>query len=143
MAAKKGQKRPEGAGRKTEWTPEIEEKALAYVEGGWSEYGHAMPSIVGLCKVLQVSRVTIYNWAKHDDKDFKSVIEACNEEQELVLLNGSLLNKLNSNIAKLVLGKHGYHDKQDTKVDASVSLTEMTDDQLDEKLKALVDATTK
>ena len=39
-----------------------------------------------------------------------------NQNQELTLLNGSLTSGLNANIAKLVLGKHGYSDKQETDI---------------------------
>lgn len=125
------------------WTPDHDEKAWWYVNGGFEELGHAIPSIVGLARLLGVSRQGMYDWAKMEETDFKNIMSACNEEQELVLLNGSLKNELNCNIAKLALGKHGYHDKQDTRMDANVSLSDLSDEQLDAKLKALVDAATK
>jgi len=34
-----------------------------------------------------------------------------NKRQEQILLKNGLNNKFNSNITKLVLGKHGYHDR--------------------------------
>ena len=107
--------------RSTTWSPELEQQAWDYINDGWREFD-AIPSVVGLCRVLGRSRETLYGWArdpdseKHKDKNFGDILRACNEAQELTLLNGSLSNQLNANIAKLVLGKHGYHDKQDTDV---------------------------
>ena len=105
--------------RPTNWSKKLEKEAWAYVEGGWKEEGHAIPSVVGLCSVLGRSRETLYAWGRDDDKQFSDILRACNENQELTLLNGSLSNGLNANISKLVLGKHGYHETKQLEVSES------------------------
>jgi hypothetical protein len=39
-------------------------------------------------------------------------------EQEFHLINKSLNSDINTTISKLILGKHGYHDKTDSTVSA-------------------------
>jgi len=60
-------------------------------------------------------------WASEGKGEFSDILEAINEKQELVTFNGSLLGDLNPTIAKLLLGKHGYHDKQDTTTEGTMS----------------------
>jgi hypothetical protein len=43
-------------------------------------------------------------------------------KQERMLLSGGLGNDYNSAITKLMLAKHGYHDKQDTNVSAAINI---------------------
>jgi len=100
-------------GRPTLWTPEIEAEAWQYLEDYKDVHDHAIPSVVGLCRVLGIGRSTLYDWAAEEDKDIKDILEAVKEAQEFVTLNEALQNNYNSAIAKLVLGKHGYSDKQD------------------------------
>ena len=102
--------------RPTKWSKALEIKAWEYVEGAWRDEGHAIPSVVGLCNILGVHRDTLYDWSTQEDKNFSDILKVCNQNQELTLLNGSLSNDLNANISKLVLGKHGYSDKQETDV---------------------------
>lgn len=101
-------------GRPTDYNQDIVEAAWKYLNDYSEVHGHAIPSIVGMCKVLKRGKSTIYDWANDENKDFSDILAACNELQELALLNGGLDGTLNSNIVKLTLGKHGYHDKQDT-----------------------------
>jgi len=107
-------------GRPTDYTPEIGEKAIAYLSDDESvnylSHSHAIPSIVGLCRVLNRARSTVYQWAEDKEHDFADIIASNKEFQELVTLNGTLKGTLNPVIGKLVLGKHGYHEKQDTNV---------------------------
>ena len=103
-------------GRSTEYTDEIAEQALAYINGGWEKEGHAIPSIVGLCKVIKRARSTIYKWAEDKDNPFSDMLEESKETQEFVTLNKSLMNEFNPTISKLILAKHGYHDKQDNQL---------------------------
>ena len=102
-------------GRPTNLTKEVIRQAWDYVDG-FEAHGHAVPSVVGLCKVINRSRQTLYNWA-NTDSDFLDILEAINERQELVTLNKSLTGEYNATIAKLLLGKHGYTDKQILKAD--------------------------
>ena len=108
------------AGRPTTYSSELEEQAWEYINN-YQDHEHIIPSVVGLCHVINRARSTIYEWAKHKDKGFSDILEAVNEHQELKALNGGLTGDLNAQITKLVLGKHGYHDKQD--VDAKTAVT--------------------
>lgn len=101
-------------GRPTDYTPELLEKARSYVGGGWKAVGHTIPSHIGLGKYLGTSRDTLYDWASQEEKkEFSDILRQCMAEQQFALLNNGLDGTFNSAIAKLVLGKHGYHDKQD------------------------------
>ena len=99
-------------GRPTSWSEDIEAQAWEYLEN-YADHGHAVPSAVGLCQVINRGKTTIYNWAADESKGFRDILDAINERQELVTFNKALNNEYNASIAKLLLGKHGYHDKQD------------------------------
>ena len=108
-------------GRPTTYTPEVLEKANTYLEE-WEAEGDMIPSIVGLAKYIERARSLLYVWAEDKNKkEFKDILEEINEQQHQVLINKGLNSEFNSNITKLVLGKHGYHDKQE--VDNKTSLT--------------------
>ena len=122
--------------RPTKWSKALEKTAWEYVDGKWKDEGHAIPSVVGLCNVLGVHRETLYAWSKDEKKEFSYILRVCNQNQELTLLNGSLSNGLNANIAKLVLGKHGYHDKAEVdnkSSDGSMTPTKITRTIIDPK----------
>lgn len=102
-------------GRPKALTDKVKQQAQNYIDN-FDSYGHAIPSVVGLCSVINRSRQTLYNWA-NTDSDFLDILEAINERQELVTLNKSLTGEYNATIAKLLLGKHGYTDKQILKAD--------------------------
>ena len=87
------------------------EKAQHYLDN-YEEYDEVIPSAVGLALVLDITRSTLYAWAKDEDKKvFSHILDNINKKQEQVLLKNGLNNQFNSNITKLVLGKHGYHDR--------------------------------
>jgi len=97
--------------RPTKYSTALLEKAQHYLDN-YQEYGEVIPSAVGLALVLNIRRSTLYEWAKAEDKKaFTDILDNINKRQEQVLLNNGLSNKFNSNITKLVLGKHGYHDR--------------------------------
>lgn len=88
---------------------------------------HAIPSVKGLAKILDAkglcARRTLYHWMSLKDEEGKEkypdLVDAMHrigDDQELALLHGGLTNKLNSNIVKLALGKHGYSDKQQQEI---------------------------
>lgn len=117
MAAKK----KGSVGRPTKFTPELVKKAQHYLENFDSEeYGDSIPSVVGLALVVGVRRETLHVWANKDggfyNEEIAEILADLNATQERVLINSGLNGSFNSNITKLVLGKHGYHDKQDTHV---------------------------
>jgi len=108
------------SGRPSSYSPELYETCLDYLENYKETYDHEFPSVVGLCQVLKRSRTTLYRWAdKNSDvyhEEFSDILATVMDLQQLVLLNSGINGTFNSQITKLVLGKHGYHDKQDTHV---------------------------
>jgi len=103
-----------GSGRPSSYTKEVYEQALDYLENYEKTYKHAIPSVVGLCKAINRGRQTMYVWCKDGSKpEFTDLFEALNELQQLVLLNKGLEGTFNAGIVKLVLGKHGFHEKQE------------------------------
>lgn len=110
------------AGRPTAYKKGMEGKAVAYINGGYEEYGHVIPSIIGLAKVLNVATSTLYNWNEDKDHPFLGILESCKDEQHMVLLNKGLTGDFNSNITKLALGKHGYSEKQETNLTGGLTI---------------------
>lgn len=103
-------------GRPTSWSKELEEKAWEYINGQWKEEGHAVPMVVGLCSFIDRSSSVVYEWEKHDDKQFMDILKAIKDIQHLELFNKSLTGEYNSTMSKLMLTKHGYSDKIDNDV---------------------------
>ena len=97
--------------RPTKYNTALLEKAQYYLDN-YEEYDDIIPSIVGLALVLGLSRETLRLWSKDEDKKaFLGILERINQKQECVLLDNGLTGKFNATITKLVLGKHGYHDR--------------------------------
>ena len=97
--------------RPTKYNQEILEKAQHYLDN-YEEYDEVIPSAVGLALALNITRSTLYEWAKDEDKkEFSDILDNINKRQEQILLKNGLTNQFNSNITKLVLGKHGYTDR--------------------------------
>lgn len=71
-----------------------------------------IPSIAGLAAFLGVSRDSLYNWSKID-AEFFDILERVKSLQEIILLNAALVGAFNPAMAKLLLYKHGYSDKQE------------------------------
>jgi len=54
----------------------------------------------------------VYDWEKQEDKQaFSAILGRITAIQHEMLIGNSITGKYNSNIAKLVLGKHGYSDR--------------------------------
>lgn len=103
-------------GRPTKYNEEALNTAEDYIVN-FSDYGDAIPSVVGLAVALETHRDTIYAWAKEEGKEaFSDIVKRLSTNQERGLLNGGLDNSFNPTIAKLLLGKHGYSDKQETDI---------------------------
>jgi hypothetical protein len=98
--------------RPSKYTPQILEKAKAYVDGGYLACGDVIPQMAGLSIELDIHRDTIYDWCNDPDKQaFSDIVAKCLRAQERKLLNGSLTGDLNPTIAKLILTKHGYSER--------------------------------
>jgi len=107
-------------GRPSKYTEELIHEAKQYIVS-YETYGDVIPSIAGLSCVLSVNRDTLYEWEKKYP-EFSDILRRIQEEQQKVLLNKGLSGDFNSAITKLVLGKHGYHDKQDMDVKGDMAI---------------------
>ena len=109
-------------GRPTDYTPEVlveAEKLLAEADEANKERLVTPPNMAQLAVRLGVSRKTLYNWA-NEHEEFLHITERLMAIQEDMLLGHGLLGQYNSAIAKLMLTKHGYTDKQDITSDGKV-----------------------
>lgn len=99
------------AGRPTKYNKELQKKADYYAKN-YEDFGHVVPSVSGLSRVLNISLSTIKDWAHHKNKtEFSATLEKIAAEQELVTLNKGLTGEFKSPIAKLLLNNHGYSEK--------------------------------
>jgi hypothetical protein len=108
------------AGRPTDYSEEMLSAGYDYM-ANHGVYGDLVPSIAGLACQLGKTKKTMYNWAEVHEP-FLHLLEAIKAKQERMLLSGGLGNDYNSAITKLMLAKHGYHDKQDTNVSAAINI---------------------
>ena len=100
-------------GRPTTYSDEVIEKACDYAEN-FERFGDVIPTVVGLCGVIERSKSTVYKWCKEQDKrEFSDIVRKIEEIQEKTLISGGLSNSFNASISKLLLTKHGYSDKQE------------------------------
>ena len=115
--------------RPTDYTDELMAKARTYID----ETEDAVPIVVGLCLHIGISKATAYRWADEGKQEFKDILEEVKERQEVGLVNGGLNSDFNPAIAKMMLTKHGYSDKQvidNTSSDRSMSPKDYTDSEL-------------
>jgi len=102
--------------RPSHYSDEIVRKASKYLEV-YEELGDAVPSVAGLSLYMERARSTIYQWAADPEKkEFADILDTINATQEKVALSKGLKGDFNANLVKLLLGKHGYHDKVDQQV---------------------------
>jgi hypothetical protein len=108
-------------GRPTDYSKSILKKTEDYIEscqdievkkGLFTKLKVRLPTIEGLAVCLKVHRDTIYQWEK-EYPEFSDILEQLRAKQAERLLNMSLSGDYNSTIAKVLLTKHGYHDKQE------------------------------
>jgi hypothetical protein len=103
-------------GRITSFTPELKEKILDYVEN-YAKYGHKVPSVSGLSRVIGKERCTLYYWASDEHNDFtgmREILDTLSAEQEVELINKGLGGDFNPAITKMLLIRHhGYSDAVD------------------------------
>lgn len=107
-------KRKSPFGRPTDYKPEMLVVAREYVGGGWQKImKDVVPTVAGLAIALGVSRDTIYDWAKQEDKhEFSDIVADLQSIQERLLVSNGLNGHYNSTITKLILSsKHGYAER--------------------------------
>lgn len=119
MPAPKGNQYAKGnkGGGQTKYTPELMELAHRYLEEYETVHDQAIPSAVGLAKVLKVAQSTVYKWAEEEDKELSEILGKLKDLQHETLVSKGLKGEFNSTITKLILTKHGYSDKQELTAD--------------------------
>ncbi len=109
---KKNKKKNKG-GRPSGYGPEVIEKVKQYLDDFFNEeLEEVVPSIEGFSAYSGIARRTIYDW-KGQHKEFSHILEDILALQASLALNKGLKGEWNSNIVKLLLGKHGYKAKSD------------------------------
>jgi len=109
-------------GRPSGYSDELHSKVEDYILN-FEQYGHVVPSVVGLTKVLGITSSMVYRWSdKH--ADFKTTISVLKDIQHFELINSGLKGVFNPAITKLMLSNHGYSEKpKDVAVAAPVPIT--------------------
>lgn len=97
------EKRPKKLTRPTILNEEIYTKIQNYLDGDY----FTVPTVKGLCLYLGITRSTLYEWKKTNQKITDMLEELLQTEHTHLIANG-LNNKWNSNIVKLMLSKLGY-----------------------------------
>lgn len=95
--------------RPTKLTPEVREQTAAYLQNCIDN--NKVPTAARLAVTIGVNKDTLYEWAKKD-KEFSDTLRDLQSIQEATLVDGSLENKLNPTISKLMLANHGYAESQ-------------------------------
>ena len=93
-----------------------------------------LPSIEGLALHLEIARSTVYKW-QSEYPEFSDILELLLQKQAQALLNNGLSGSYNSTIAKLILSKHGYTERQEieqktTIKDQRLDLSKLSDEEL-------------
>jgi len=104
--------------------PAYHEGMIDQVQDYIDDCPDVVPSIAGLSFVLGVRRESLEVWKGLSDRDsqpvkyprwaeFSDMLKRVKDLQEFVVLNKGATGEINSTIAKLILAKHGYHDKSE------------------------------
>lgn len=102
-------------GRPSLYKPEMLEVMENYITNHAS-LGDPFPSVAGLALLLNVGKRTLHDWNVDPKKpEFSHMFARMKLKQEQVLLANGITGDFNSAIAKLVLSKHGYVEKQESK----------------------------
>jgi hypothetical protein len=103
-------------GRPTKYRDNMVDKAYEYINGGYQDHDHVIPSVVGLALALGITSTTCYEWAKLYP-DFSFMLRTLMDAQQEVCISGGMSGRFNSTITKLVLSKHGYSDRVEQVID--------------------------
>ncbi len=100
--------------RPTKYSDKIPAKVRKYMES-YRDFEEVIPTLAGCARYIGISRDTLNEWRKHDDKKkLSDALDILEGHQEIELTNKGLLGIFNPTIAKLQLvTKHGYSDKLD------------------------------
>lgn len=121
--------------RPSDYSEKIIAKSWEYLDR-YQDLEQVVPTIEGLADYINVTRTTIYDWAKDPEKlEFSYIYEALMRKQGLRLVNGGLDNKFNSAIAGMILSKHGYvkvteTHNTNTNKNTNIDLTKADDETL-------------
>ena len=94
----------------------MEEKAKAYIDGGYLNEDQVIPSVVGMALSLNVNKSTLYKWAEDGHGTFSDTLAQCNDKQHMILLSKGLTSEFSGTIVKLALSNHGYSEKTSTDI---------------------------
>lgn len=110
-------------GRPTKLTPEVIAKAWDYLNRTANiSKGELLPTIEGLALATGVHRDTLQEWEKDVNNEFSVIVKQLRQAQAEKLIQNALVGNYNPMIAKLLLSKHGYVEKQE--IDQSISLVQ-------------------
>jgi hypothetical protein len=98
-------------GAPTKYTQALQQQADEYIYK-FKEVGDVIPSRVGLCCYLGVSRRVSYEWEKLYP-EFLHTLENIDAMQERTAVNRGLDGTFNAAITKLILHNHGYSEKSE------------------------------
>lgn len=107
-------KNPSIGGRPRKFTPQVLAQCHEYLAGGYKELG-VVPSLATLSLYLNVAKDTRDTWVR-DFPEFRSIVDDVKDLQHAILLHGGLTGALNPTITKLILAKHGYHERVENHV---------------------------
>lgn len=108
-------KEPNKVGRPSKYSVKILEQTEKYLKE-YKALGHSIPTDSSLCLRLGISRNTLYKWDK-EYPQFSDLLEKLEALQREELLNNGLNGSFNSAISKLILHKHGYHERVEQTTD--------------------------
>ena len=125
-------------GRPTKYNQELLEKAREYVEQERTlnaspdgSFKSLLPTIEGLARACGISMATVHEWRSHEDKEeFSDIVEDLLTKQADYLIYGGLSGTFTSNVAKMLLGKHGYSDRVETDNRTQLDFSGLSDEQL-------------
>ena len=104
-------------GRPSKYKEDVPNKLKDYIE--WCKENQSLPKRAGFALFIGISKSTLQEWEKEHEQ-LSVALKELDTFQEEQLVDGSLFNKMNSTIAKLLLSNHGYSEKSEVKNEVDV-----------------------